>query len=316
MNPAWLSLIELLVAVAAVVLGWLVLDRMTTTFNDLDEIFSREGLSYAILRAGFLIGQVWGMYSVLRYNPTPDGIDILWVAVAGVTVTATLLLVYVVLSALIGRDIPNKVVPTRHSMGGNFNSKSELTDPRGHNTGLSLLKACFFVSVGLIYNGAFAGDAVGVRLGTALGATATFVAVGLAVLLVWYMVHNRITRFIGGYRISALVRKGELPACIEAAGVALGLGIILQAAIAGDFTSWYSAFIGFFVTLVVALVLTYALKLGFSALVLRGRDRLEVLHNSDKPVAVGFTALMLPLAALLSSQTATSVAAALLLLTS
>lgn len=254
-----------------------------TPFDDHHELFVVKNVSYITLRAGLVIGQVLGMYSSL--GSAQSWLDLIWPAISGAATALLLMLTYVVVNAAIGRNVPQPSgVGDRRGGSRHMPTRHELEDPRDAQLGVNLVKAGFFVAIGLVVNGAFDGSAP--DFATAALATVVFIGLGVLLLVGWYFANSLLAVRLFGYNIRAGVRDGRLPACYEATGMVVAQALVIQNAVAGDFVGWGAAFNGFFITVVVTLLVAYVLRWVFDRLVLTD-CQIADLHRGEgnAPVA-------------------------------
>jgi uncharacterized membrane protein YjfL (UPF0719 family) len=96
------------------------------------------------------------------------------------------------------------------------------------NVPTGVVEAGSFIAIGILLNGAFAGET-----GSVLSAVAFF-ALAQAFLLFAVFLHQRIY----GFRVADALRDGNLSAGITVAGLLVAYSIILRSSIAGDFVGW------------------------------------------------------------------------------
>jgi uncharacterized membrane protein YjfL (UPF0719 family) len=288
-----------------VVALWHLVNALTRTFDDHDELFVNGNWAYFVQRAGLVGGQAIAMAGALDLGEA-GWVDLAWFAGAGLWVLVVLLVAH----PLIERAM--RLAPaTEHAEVSAAGSATD-TAPSGFdagtdrlrriNLGASLVKAGFLVSFGLVLNATFAGRAP--DLSTGLISTVVFAALGLGVLVLTYRLHDLVTPI----RLRKRVRDGNLTASVEAAGALVALGIVVRNAIAGDFRGWATSLAGFAIAVVLTLVALYVFRWLIDKVILTGVT-LRSVHADDRTVAAALTAVLLVVVALPASDALSSLLA-------
>lgn len=295
-NPL-ISALEVIILVIFIVGFWVLLNKRTP-FDDHEEIFKKGNGPYGLLRFSIVVAQFAGMQSSLNIG-RGDWMDLFWLACSGAVTTLLLRVMYPVLAKTIGRDVVEVNEDGTVRVTG-VNRKLQHPDElRNINLGVSYVKSAFFIAFGLVVGGAFDGSAPSPL--TAALATATFILLGGVLLPVWYVVHDLITQ----YDVRQGIRRGELSASFEAAGLIVALGIVMRMSIAGDFINWGAAFKGFFASAGLALALMYLVRWVFDRFVLTDCTLAE-MHRRNLVVPSAIMAAFLPIAAVTGAIMASS----------
>lgn len=268
-----IGLVEVVVFIGFLAGLWKLLNAMTRSFDDHQEIFVGNNWAYLVQRLGIAVAQATGMLAAIGINSPNRWSDVGWLLVAGAWVSLLLLAVHPVIDRTVGQVA------------------QRLDDARSHNLAVATVKAAFYVAFGFVVNGSLTGTAPSWPV--AITATLVFTALGGALLLGCYALHDLVTP----YAMRQGVREGRLTSSFEAAGVLVALGLIMRNAIAGDFTGWLPAFVGFANTAVAGLVVLYLTRWLIDKLVLTHATIKEV-HESNQVTAAALLAALLPLVAL------------------
>jgi hypothetical protein len=273
LNSFGIGLVEIVIFLGFLAGLWKLLNVITRSFDDHQEIMVRGNWAYLVQRLGITVAQAIGMLSSIGISSPNRWSDVGWLLLAGVWVFLLLLAVHPVVDQTVGRHV------------------SRPDEARTDVPAVSLVKAAFYVAFGFVVNGSLSGTAPG--WGTAIAATLLFTALGGALLIGGYLLIDVANPF----PVRDGMRQGKLAAGFEAAGILVALGMIMRNAIAGDFVGWGSALAGFAITAVAGLVVLYAVRWLFDKVMLT-RSTLREVHESDRVTAAALLAAFLPLVAL------------------
>ena len=268
-----IGLVEVAVFIGFLAGLWTLLNVLTRSFDDHDEIIVRENWAYLVQRLGITAAQAIGMLSAIGLSSPNRWSDVLWLLIVGAWVSVLLLAVRPAVDKAVGRLVQRP------------------DEARAENLAVSIVKAAFYVAFGLVVNGSLTGSAP--NWPTAIAAITVFTVLGGALLVGAYVLIDLINPFA----VRDGVRNGRLASSLEAAGVLLALGLIMRNAIAGDFVGWGPALLGFAVTAVVSMVVVYVTRWIFDKLVLT-RSTIRQVHEANQVTAAALLAVSLPLVAL------------------
>jgi len=273
LNSFGIGLVEVVVFVGFLAALWKLLNVLTRSFDDHNEIFVRGNWAYLVQRLGITVAQAIGMLSSIGINTPNRWSDVGWLAVAGAWVFLLLLAVYPVIDRAVGRQVHRP------------------DDARADDLAVSMVKAAFYVAFGFVVNGSLSGSAP--SWPTALAATLAFTMLGGALLIGCYVLVDLATPF----PVRQGIREGRVTSSFEAAGILVALGLIMRNAIAGDFVGWTPALVGFAVTAAAGLLVLYATRWLFDKIVLT-QSTIREVHESNQVTAAALLAAFLPLTAL------------------
>ncbi len=273
LNSFGIGLVEVVIFIGFLAALWQLLNAMTRSFDDHNEIFVRGNWAYLIQRLGITAAQAIGMFSSIGISAPNRWSDVGWLAIAGVWVLLLLLAVHPVIDRTVGRHV------------------TPPGEARSDHLAVSVVKAAFYVAFGLVVDGALSGSAP--DLFTAVTATLVFTVLGGALLIGGYVLVDLANPF----PVREGVREGRLASSFEAAGVLVALGMIMRNAIAGDFVGWVPALVGFAITAVAGLLVLYVTRWVFDKLVLT-QSTIREVHESNRVTAAALLAAFLPLVAL------------------
>ncbi|GAA2515265.1 DUF350 domain-containing protein [Pilimelia columellifera] len=268
-----IGLLKVLVFLGFLVALWKILNLVTRSFDDHAEIFERGNWGYLIQRLGITAAQAAGMVPLLGVVDRHHWSDLGWLAVGGSWVALLLLVAHPVIDRTVAL------------------AARKVEAAREDDIALSMVKATFYLAFGFVVNGSMTGSAP--NWGTAAASVVVFTILGAVLLVGGYLLLDAVSRI----SLRKGVAQGRLAPSFEAAGVLIALGLIIRNAIAGDFTSWGAALSGFAFTAVAALVVVWATRWVFDAVMLTGSTIREV-HESNHVIAAAMLAAFLPLVAL------------------
>ena len=256
---------------AFLALLWAVVNWVTH-FDDHDQLFVQRNRSYLMQRCGLLLGQGVAMWPLLDSSGRL-GFDFAWLVGGGVWVMVLLGLLWPVLNWVVG--------------------KGDMTNPDDvQERSLSIVRGSFFVAAGFVIAAALSGDAPSVVTG--IVSTVVFTLLGLIALVLAYLVNGAVPQFD---RLSQHLRSGNVAAAIIAGGFTIALGIVLNKAIAGDFTGWALSLVGFAVTLVVAMIGFYLVSWLMDKFIITSATLAQVVREDQQLPAVATAAMLVTVAA-------------------
>jgi uncharacterized membrane protein YjfL (UPF0719 family) len=255
LGDSMLALGKLAIILALVAVAWIVVYILTTAFDDHKEIIERRTVPFILIRTSMLAGQVIATLALVSVKSDNTKLDLLWLALGGFGIIVVFNLLRPVLDLL---------------LYGKLLSANVLRDA---SLASAIVQASFYVAVGLIIGGAFTGSAPSVSV--AIRSTLLFTGLGLLVLLVAYLLAGKLY----GMR-RAVKNDGNRAAALILGSIVVGLGFMLQTAIAGDFTGWVDGLIGFAIYAVIGIVVLVAIVPLLDRLVLR-KVNITGLINAD-----------------------------------
>lgn len=259
---------SLLLAFAAGGLLWFVQNRLTR-FDDREVLFLHGNVAYLVQRLALVLA--FGIAVVPTITRTD--VDHRWYTLLG----QALELAWVVVALLLVRSVVDAVVLVRIG-----NTEELLTG----NTALGVVEAGFYVGFGFILNGSLTGGAA--TLGQGLASTVVFGALGLAVMVAVYWLHELVTR----WHLRDHLREGRLTAAYEAAGVLASVGIVVREGVAGDFTGWTDGLVAFSATAVFSVGTLYLFRWLANRIFLRNLP-LGVIQERGLAAASAFSATIM-----------------------
>lgn len=255
-----------------VVLAWTIVNLLTTEFDDHEEIIQNRTVPFILIRVAMLAGQIVATVPLVSVKSDNTKLDLLWLVFGGLGIIAAFNVLRPVLDKL---------------LYGKLLSANEL---REANMANAIVQSAFYLAVGLIIGGAFTGAAPSVSV--AIRSTLMFTALGLLVLLAVYMLAGKFYRM--RYEIKTY---NNCAAALILGSIVLGLGFMLNTAIAGDFNGWINGLIGFAIYAVIGTIVLVALVPLLDRLVLRKVNITGlILANAWQPAVV--TAVVVALVAL------------------
>lgn len=262
------------VLIVAMFIGalWHLLNRLTP-FDDHEELFAKNNFAYAIQRIALVAAQVIGMLHVLEYSIEKDGLNaVFWMVAEGAWVFAVLLVVRPVVDGIVLRRI---------------NNVQRLLD-RDISTGV--VEAGFYIGLGVLLNGSLDGSAPSVATG--LASTAVFGALGLAVVVAVFYLHEVLTP----YNLQQHLQQRKVTAAIEVAAVLIAVSIVVRTGVSGEFTTWQAGFAGFFATVVFAIPTLYLFRLLIDRFVLTNCTIRSIQANNQVVASLVLGALLIAMA--------------------
>ncbi len=237
-----LGIFDALLITALAILAIVALTKLwnaLTPFDDREEIQEKGNYTYAIQRGGVIVGQALAMRAaVSTYDPKHMLSAILWLVGEFVYIGLALVLTRWVLDKLVLPKVNN----------------TELL--RQGNLSVGLMEAAFYVAIGLLLGGSLTGTAA--TVGLTIGSSIVFFLLGTALLVIYWWAYELATP---GDSIRARLIEGQHCAGVEAAGVMLAAGVIIQNGVAGDFTNWGADIAAFATTALIGLALMLAAQL-------------------------------------------------------
>ncbi|GAA2010106.1 DUF350 domain-containing protein [Nakamurella flavida] len=272
--PTWgeygLAALKVLVFVLLLVALWELINALTR-FDDEHELFEKRNAPYAVVRVSIVLGQAFAMTPLLGVTAggwSDVGTLLAW----GVGVLVALLLVNLVVDRVV-----------KHPGGLSAVHQSSMA--------AAVVKGGVLLASGLVFRSALSGTAP--SIGIAVASTAVFAVLGLAGLVLAYWVLG----FLGPFRRRGQQDDGsDLAAAIISAGVLVGLGLVMNTAIAGDFTGWTDGLLGFAVTFVAGFVLLVAVVWVIDLLIIRSRHMNQIVQNNEVLPAVVMSAMVVAVA--------------------
>jgi uncharacterized membrane protein YjfL (UPF0719 family) len=146
------------------------------------------------------------------------------------------------------------------------------------NLAAGIASAGHRIAVGVVAGRCMYGVGVG-----ALAVGAAFVGVGAGTLLVFQLLHRRLTRYADDQE----VRGENAAAALSNAGLSVALGVIVGHAAEGTFAGWAASLRGYAVALGLALALYPVRQLLVQRLILRGGRTLDRAIGEDRDHALG-----------------------------
>ena len=265
---------SLLLTLAAGGLLWFVHNRLTR-FDDVQVLFRDGNVAYLVQRTALFLG--FGIAALPTATRGPD--DLPWFSLLGQTYE----LLWVVVAFVAVRYVVDVVLLRR------VVNDDELL--RG-NVALGVVEAGFYLGFGFILNGSLTGASATAAEG--LASTVVFGVLGLLLVVGVFWLHEAVTP----WSIRDELRSGGLTAAFEAAGVLLGVGIVVREGVAGDFTGWALGLQAFAVTAVVAVVTLYLFRWLANRLLLRGFS-IGAIQRDHRAGAAAFGAVVMVVVAVL-----------------
>jgi hypothetical protein len=287
---------------------YLALDR-STPFNDTHEMIKAKNYPYMVQRSALILAPVIGMTTSLMGAAGAQRFsELLWVVLAGVIMVVGLLIMSQALSAHYSR-VPESVSSSSNLItdgdGNRLTGWKLRAEAMRHDTmAIAWTKAGFYLAFGLIVAGTFNGSAPDKP--TAFASIATFIALGLVLLYVGYIINDKLAYWLFGYKIRDCVSAGKRSAGYEAACFAIAQGAIMAVAVSGDFTGWIPAFVGFFGFLLLATFLTFPVRWALNHMFAR-HTSLKEIHDTDNHAAAAMLSMLLPISAVVVCTFATLV---------
>ncbi len=188
-----------------------------TRYDDREEL-RRDNSAAGLTRAGAYLGVVIAMGGSLINSDLPMFIDFAMFALDGVFAVV----IFTVATFAFDWAILWK----------NNNAKQVAAG----NKAVAIVEACAFVALGIIMNASFSGGGGG--FWTGMLSALVFSIIGLATLLVIYLVFVRLYRWRYHCDVEREVEDGNEAMALEAGGVLLAMSITLWCSISGDFFGW------------------------------------------------------------------------------
>jgi hypothetical protein len=271
-TAAVIAAVQVLIVVAGVGGAWWLVN-LRTDFDDHAELWVANNWGYLAQRAGVVLAQVVGVSSLLGQD-LDDWSSLLWVG--GGLVWATLL-------AGAGSWITDWLVLRAPVTRFHDLNRAPLS--------VGLVKLGFSVGLGLIVRATFVGEAP--DLGTALLSVFAFTVAGIAGLVLASHLHSLVSRV----QLRRRVVAGGVTEALESLGVLVAVGLILHAAIAGDFTTWTDSLAGFGAALGVAYLGLYLARYVIDWFILTGSCTLRTIHAEQQRGAAVLLAFLLVMVA-------------------
>ncbi|HJP96091.1 MAG TPA: DUF350 domain-containing protein [Candidatus Saccharimonadales bacterium] len=266
-----LGIILVLVAIA-----WSAINALTTDFKDHHEIIEQRNAPFTLIRASMLVGQVVATVPLVSVKSDNTALDFQWLVCGGLGI---ILAFNIVLRPVL--DL---------LLYGKLRSANALRDA---SLAHAIVQSSFYLSLGLIIGGAFTGAAPSVSV--AVRSTLLFTGLGLLMLVIAYLL---VGTFYG--MRSEINTYENKAAALILGSVVIGLGFMLNTAIAGDFTGWANALIGFGIYAVVGTVVLLVLVPLLGRLALR-KSNISVLIKGNQWLAAAVTGTVIVLVAMAMS---------------
>lgn len=244
MGDTGVALAKLGIILVLVVMAWSIVNILTTKFDDHEEIIERRTVPFIMIRVAMLAGQVLATVPLVSVKSDNTKLDILWLVFGGLGI----ILAFNLLRPVLDKLLYGKV------LSANFLREASVAT--------AIVQSAFYLAVGLIIGGSFTGSAPSVSV--AIRSTLLFTGLGLLVLLVSYLLAGKLY----GMR-HAVKHDGNCAAALILSSIVLGLGFMLQTAIAGDFNGWTNGLVGFAIYALIGIVVLVALVPLLDRLVLR-----------------------------------------------
>jgi uncharacterized membrane protein YjfL (UPF0719 family) len=248
---------------------WELINKLTH-FDDEKELFDRRNVAYTVVRTAVVLAQGIAMLPLLGVSNGGWG-DVVSLLAWGAAILVVMLALNSVVDALV-----------RHPGGLSALDRTSVS--------AAVLKAGVYLAAGLVFHAALSGTAP--SLGQAIASTAVFATLGLAALVLAFLLLGRLLP-VGRGRRGA---ESSLAGAIVSAGVLIGLGLVLRSAIAGDFTGWASGLLGFGVTFVAGFVGLVVVVVLIDVLVIRSRRLRQIVERDEVLPAVVMSAMVLAVA--------------------
>lgn len=202
----------------------LVNDKITH-YDDDAEI--RQGnLAAGIARGGMYLGLVLAMNGSLLTEQLDYLSDLLWFAVDGLWAVVVMTLASFVLDKVVLPHVDN-----RKAVGED-------------NRAVAVVEAAGYIGLGVIMLASLAGGGAA-TLSQDFASGAVFAALGLGALVGVYGLFVLTYKMVRGHKVSDEIAGGNVAMAIEAAGVLLGMSLVLGFSIIGDFQGWAQDILAF-----------------------------------------------------------------------
>lgn len=199
-------------------------DRITR-YDDDAEI--RQGnLAAGIARGGMYLGLVLAMNGSLLTEQLDYLSDLLWFAVDGLWAVVVMTLASFVLDKVVLPHVDN-----RKAVGEG-------------NRAVAVVEAAGYIGLGVIMLASLAGGGAA-TLSQDFASGAVFAALGLGALVGVYGLFVLTYKMVRGHKVSDEIAGGNVAIAIEAAGVLLGMSLVLGFSIIGDFQGWAQDILAF-----------------------------------------------------------------------
>ncbi len=173
-----------------------------------------------------------------------------------------------------------------------LHSINNAVELKNGNVAVGLAEFGIFVATGMVAYGSFHGE--GGDWTTALG----FFAMGQAALIAFAMIYE----WAAPFKMVEQIRQGNAAAGLMLGGTLVTLGIILEFAIAGPFTTWREGIHGFMVSVVVGVLLLIPFQMLIDKVFLPNTTlKIEVERDKNVAACAVTVALQVALAIMIAS---------------
>lgn len=249
---------KVLIAFVFLAAIWVLMNTRTFRLNDHKELFETQNSAYAAERVGLIFAVPLALGSSLSRKLETPWLDIKWLMIGG----GWMIVVLVIVSWLASKLMKFNVDANKKTLA------------------VGIMRGSLFVAISLVINGSLAGTAP--DFWTGVKATVIFTGLGLAFLTVAY----KVSSWLKHLDLDRRIRGGDVVAAMIGGGFLIGLGGVMQMAIAGPFTDWTSSFVGFAVVAVVGLVIFLGLALLIDWLVIRKSTIIQVMDQTNIPAGL------------------------------
>ncbi len=280
------------IALVFIIGMWALINASTRKTDDHHKMFVEKNQSYLMQRFGIALAQAIAIYPTLGQGAVGWS-ALWWTVLSGGVMFVVILVAYPIMRTVIGRNKPVPSVVT----GGDDSGYSVRHSPRDPDKAVTdpfsigLVVAGFYLAFGLAVNGVFSGGAPTQGLdGATITVIVVFVLLGVLIPVLMYFVNDQLTTRLLGYSTRVGVREGRVASGLEALGMLIAQGIIMQAAISGEFTNWGNALLGFFSAVVLVQLATYVARWLFDLFILVGTDVGEIQQDDNSIPLAAFVA--------------------------
>jgi len=221
-------------------------------------VIERDNVAAGVELAGFLLAMVLGLLGGLVVQGDAWWEQALDLVVTGALALAFLLFNDQLVSRLVLRGIDCDAAVAEHS-----------------NLAVAIVRAAGNIGTALVVAGALGND-------SALGERVLWMLIGQVALVALSLGYQALTR----YDDVAEVRHKNIAAAFPMAGVLIAVGVVVQAAVAGDSAGWGADLLALALDLTLSAVLIVALRWGGARLLLPGASFHDEIAR-DKNAGVG-----------------------------
>lgn len=276
-NLGFALLATLTVGVAGAV-AWIIIDKLTK-HDDLRTILIDRNWAYLAQRIGIQAGLTIAMLpTIASLGHEHPGWSWLWMATE---------VSWCIVAMLIARPIVDQLVLSK------INNLDELL--KG-NLAVGIAEAGFYIGIGFVINGSLTGDAP--SFWTLVASTAGFYVLGIALLGLAYKLYKRLS--ITG-EVSKELTETSVATGIDVGAAMTAFGILIGAAVAGDFDKWWPSIGRTLATLIVGTVILLVVKFAIEHLLLKAKI-LDQAKRHQNIVASFLTAAVIVIAAFITQE--------------